>query len=938
MAGVTRDISTRVRVTGASKYKSDMRKLTDSLTGFKGAMNFVGQRMSWGVVSGVISEVWEQLKSCVSASIEFDDAMTGVAKTTTMNSTELQYFKKDLLDLSEQIPTSANELAALAETAGQLGIADEDILNFVHVMADLGYTTNLSADEAATALARFANIMGSSTDEFENMGSAIVELGNNYATTESEIVEMSTALAGYTVQAGMSEADTFALAAALSSIGVEAEAGSTAIGTLTSSITKAVVLGTDDLEQYAKAAGMSADAFAAAWEADPAGTLAAMIENLNALQAAGVNVLPILDDMGITNVRQTKAFLGLVSAGDLYTRTLESSNSAYEENIALSEEAATKYANEASQIQILENQVENAKIAAGDNAGGLVMWGVNTAQDMTAWAREFFEGDAYNFNTLWDDAEKAAESSEKTAANAYDTVLYYIDSLTGLDQAAYDSSMAIIDKMLPGAQSMMDALGENATIEERQAALRGLAQETRDAATAENELIALDNKYSVYTHTQQDYSDRAAAIAALRLETAGYLEALEDVERFSDWNYEPTRADREKYAGELEQMGLAPEYASRQELESAAALRRQNEYELHEDSLRLLGEETVKLSEEGQFLRENAGIVDEYSAALHSEAEALGIVAETDAELSDAEQTMVDRAALNLYYMQDLQDQMLELAEEKKEAINGMMSGFTIIETPETTSVGDMETGLQSQLDYMDEYSQMLDKVQEMGIGGELLTMLSDGSEESYGILKGLVEGGEDAALELQTKYEEVQARKDEFATELAQAELDMDESTQAIVDSMDEMVAEMNQAPEAYAGAYATVQGAINGIDALLPTLTRKNMTVRQLIDIGGTGGGTTRTTGGYTYTSHAAGLEYVPYDEYPAMLHRGEMVLTALEARAYRSMTFARSEQSGGNASTTNYTFGDVYVREEEDTRRIARNIARLNRKRAYGRGQKG
>jgi methyl-accepting chemotaxis protein len=35
----------------------------------------------------------------------------------------------------------------------------------------------------------------------------------------------------------------------------------------------------------------------------------------------------------------------------------------------------------------------------------------------------------------------------------------------------------------------------------------------------------------------------------------------------------------------------------------------------------------------------------------------------------------------------------------------------------------------------------------------------------------------------------------------------------------------------------------------------------------------------------SHADGLDYVPYDEYPARLHKGEAVLTAKEASAYRS-----------------------------------------------------
>ena len=86
-------------------------------------------------------------------------------------------------------------------------------------MIDMGESTNLSAETAATELARFANIVGMSQDKFSNLGSAIVELGNNYATTESEISAMSLRLAGAGKQIGMSEGDILGFAAALSSVG-----------------------------------------------------------------------------------------------------------------------------------------------------------------------------------------------------------------------------------------------------------------------------------------------------------------------------------------------------------------------------------------------------------------------------------------------------------------------------------------------------------------------------------------------------------------------------------------------------------------------------------------------------------------------------------------------------------------------------------------------
>ena len=113
----------------------------------------------------------------------------------------------------------------MAEAAGQLGIATDDVLTFTRVMLDLGESTNLSADEAATALALFANITGTSAADYERLGSVIVGLVNNFATTEAEITEMAQRLASAGTLAGMSEAEILALAAAMSSVGIEAEAG-----------------------------------------------------------------------------------------------------------------------------------------------------------------------------------------------------------------------------------------------------------------------------------------------------------------------------------------------------------------------------------------------------------------------------------------------------------------------------------------------------------------------------------------------------------------------------------------------------------------------------------------------------------------------------------------------------------------------------------------
>ena len=165
-------------------------------------------------------------KKVVQASLDFESSFACVRKT--VQATEEQYDQLAAASkrMSTEIATSTTDINHVMATGGQLGIATEHIEEFSRVMIDLANSsTDLDADTAATNLAKFANIMNTDQSLFKNIGSTVAELGNNFATTEEPIVTMAMRIAGAGKQIGLTEAQVLGLAAALSSVGIKAQAG-----------------------------------------------------------------------------------------------------------------------------------------------------------------------------------------------------------------------------------------------------------------------------------------------------------------------------------------------------------------------------------------------------------------------------------------------------------------------------------------------------------------------------------------------------------------------------------------------------------------------------------------------------------------------------------------------------------------------------------------
>lgn len=306
------------------------------------------------------------LTASTKGAIEFESAFTGVEKTVDATDEQLEELKVQIRQMAKEIPSTTTEIAGVAEAAGQLGIRTEDIMNFTRVMIDLGNSTNLSADEAASALAKFANVTKMSASNYSNLGSVIVALGNNFATTEADIVSMATRLAATGELTGLSQAQIMGLATAMSSVGIEAEAGGSAMSKLLKKIQVAVETGSEDLKDFAKVAGMTSKDFKKAYEKDAVKALSAFIAGLNDTKRNGKSAIAILEDMDLKEVRLSNTILSLANSSEVMNNAIDLANKSWEENNALSNEANKRYETLQSKMTVALNKIQDIGITLGN--------------------------------------------------------------------------------------------------------------------------------------------------------------------------------------------------------------------------------------------------------------------------------------------------------------------------------------------------------------------------------------------------------------------------------------------------------------------------------------------------------------------------------------------------------------------------------------------
>ncbi len=304
------------------------------------------------------------------ASVDYESAFAGVRKTVNVTGRDAEAFFEKLSDsavtMSKELATGASDIADVMAIAGQLGIANDELASFTETVIRLGMSTNMAGEDAASSMARFANITGMAQSEFARLGSTVVYLGNTFATTESEIMTMAMRIAAAGTQVGLSESQILGFSAALSSLGLEAEAGGSAFSKALKKMETAVATGSDALGDFAKVSGLTRAEFTEMWENNPAEAFQAFIVGLGSMDEAGMSAIATLNEIGITELRLSDTLLRSANATELMSNAQTAANAAWEEGTALMKESNTRLETTASRMTNIKNSVVAAGISFGD--------------------------------------------------------------------------------------------------------------------------------------------------------------------------------------------------------------------------------------------------------------------------------------------------------------------------------------------------------------------------------------------------------------------------------------------------------------------------------------------------------------------------------------------------------------------------------------------
>ncbi len=298
----------------------------------------------------------------VRQAIEFETAMSDVRKVVDFaDDGQFQQMNKDILELSQKLPMTANDLAAIVAVGGQSGIAQKDLLNFAEAAAKMGTAFDISASEAGDMMAKWRTSFSINQGEVEKLADKINYLSNKTAASAPLISDVVTRIGPLGAVGGMASGEIAALGASLVGSGIQSDVAATGIKNLILTMVAGESATKGQKEAFA-ALGFNATEMAKRMQTDAKGAIvdlmkaiqhldkekqAAMLQNLFGKESIGA-IAPLL-----SNLAGLEKNLSLVADGGGYVNSMQ-------------DEFNTKADTTGNKLKLMQNSFNAVTTAVGN--------------------------------------------------------------------------------------------------------------------------------------------------------------------------------------------------------------------------------------------------------------------------------------------------------------------------------------------------------------------------------------------------------------------------------------------------------------------------------------------------------------------------------------------------------------------------------------------
>ena len=340
---------------------------------------YMGKMMAWGANT-------KFLAGPIQSAMQFESAMADVRKVVDFDTPQqFKEMSQDILEMSQRIPVSAQGLAQIMASAGQAGIARQDLKAFTEDAAKMGVAFDITADQAGDMMARWRTAFKMNQTEVVTLADKINYLDNKTAATAAQISDVVTRIGPLGSIGGVASGEIAALGASIVGAGINSEMAATGIKNLILGLTAGESVTKKQAAAYATL-GLNYSQVASDMQKDAKKTILTVLESIKALdkdkQASVIKNLFGKESIGaiaplLSNLDNLKRNLDLVSKPG-YEGSMEKE---YEERAKTT----------ANAVQLLKNAITSLAVTVGSSllpqiAAG-ASWFARMARNVSAWGK-----------------------------------------------------------------------------------------------------------------------------------------------------------------------------------------------------------------------------------------------------------------------------------------------------------------------------------------------------------------------------------------------------------------------------------------------------------------------------------------------------------------------------------------------------------------------